>query len=281
MTMRNKLNTSELPQGADKQPYVITSAYRTLEVLKAFAQPPHKFALSDLSKRLGLEKNQLYRSLKTLEQADFLIMQEDGRFALTAIVHDLSAASAQPPEKSIVEVAQPFLDELAQKTNESVNLFVRSGDLAVCVDRRDSSQPVKLTSVLGMSVALHAGAVPKAMLAYLEKTEQSRILKSLDNLPKYTDKTVLDLKKLERELVLVQERGYSVSDEDFDASARGVGAVILDASGQVTAGMSVGGPSFRVDDAKLEVFGQLIVEVTQKISKQLGYSGKSYKEVAA
>ena len=57
--------TEQKPQNS----YVITSAYRTLQVLQAFAAAPHRFGLTELVNRMGLEKNQLYRSLKTLEQA--------------------------------------------------------------------------------------------------------------------------------------------------------------------------------------------------------------------
>lgn len=276
MTMQNDVMPLDLKPDDEKQPYVITSAYRTLEVLKAFAQAPYKFSLSDLTKRLGIEKNQLYRSLKTLEQAAFLRMEADGRFALTTTIQDLSVAITQPKEKSLVELAQPYLDELVSKTNETVNLFVRSGDLAVCVDRRDSPQPVKLTSALGLSVALHAGAVPKAMLAQLDEKTQELTLKNLANLPSYTPKTVLTIKKLRQELAVIKTRGYSISDEDYDASARGVGAAIFDASNEVIAGISVGGPSFRVNDETLEEFGQLIVQVASEISKHMGYLGKTY-----
>ncbi len=263
-----------------KQPYVITSAFRTLQVLRAFAQYPHTFSLSDLTKLMGIEKNQLYRSLKTLEEADFLKVESDGRFSLTSVVNELSAARVPTPEKSLVEIAQPYLDELVHKTKESVNLVVRSADLAVCVDRRDSPQPVKLTSVLGMSVALHAGAVPKAILAHLDAKAQTKILDGLANLPKYTSKTILDREALKQDLTLIKKRGYAISDEDYDASARGVGAAIFDASNEVIAGISVGGPSFRVDDATLEVFGQLIVQVARAISKRMGYVDKTCKEVA-
>ena len=272
MTSRNISAPSPNNITDEKNPYTIASAYRTLEVLKVFVRPPHQFALNELVKLMGIDKNQLYRSLKTLEQANFIAVAEDGRFALTSLVHDLSAASTQPVEKSVVEVAQPFLDDLAKTTNETVNLFVRSGDLAVCVDRRDSAQPVKLTSVVGMSVALHAGAVPKAMLAHLDETVQTEIYKTLPALPRYTAKTVLDTETLKRELALIKARGYSVSDEDYDASARGVGAAIFDEKGEVIGGISVGGPSFRVDKATLEAFGRLIVQAAGEISKRMGYS---------
>lgn len=261
------------PKSIDKNPYVITSAYRTLQVLRAFAAKPHRFSLPELGERLGLEKNQLYRSLKTLEHAGFLTTDSDGRFTLTPLLHVLSSAGTHLQQQSLVEVARPFIDELAAATSESVNLFVRAGELAVCVDRRDSPQLVRLASVLGMSVPLHAGAVPKAMLAFLPDEHREGVLDNLVHFPAYTDKTVLDPDALRDELMLIRKRGYSISDEDYDASARGVGAPIFDASGDVVAGVSVGGPSFRVNDETLANFAQLITRTARGISRNLGYSG--------
>ena len=257
---------------ADNNPYVIASAYRTLQVLQAFAAAPHRFGLTELGKRLGTEKNQLYRSLKTLEEAGFLETDDDGRFALTPLLHVLSAASA-PKQQSVVDVARPYLDDLVAETRESVNLFVRAGELAVCVDRRDSPHQVRLASVLGMSVPLHAGAVPKAMLAFLPQGVQKQVLAQLATLPRYTEKTVLDPDALRREFTQIRTRGYSLSDEDYDASARGVGAPIFDQSGDVVAGLSVGGPSFRVNDDDLTTFAQLITRVAMSVSRRLGYTG--------
>jgi IclR family acetate operon transcriptional repressor len=165
------------------------------------------------------------------------------------------------------------MDEVAAKSQETINLFVRAGDLAVCIDRRESKHLVKLGSVLGRSVPLHAGAVPKAILAHLPEAQRRQVIARLSSLPRYTEKTVLEPETLERELELTRERGYSVSDEDFDAAARGVGAPIFDERGEVIAGISVGGPSFRVNDEMLAEFSQLISRVAHAISQRLGYSG--------
>lgn len=262
------------PKPAQRQnQYIMNSSYRTLQVLLAFSAPPHRFSLSEVTARMGLEKNQVYRSLKTLEEAGFLRMEADGRFALTPLIGVLNAASASSQQASLVEVAAPFMDRLATETDESVNLFVLAGDSAVCVDRRDSNQRVRVASVLGQSVPLHAGAVPKAILANLPEAEQERILGRLPSYPRYTERTVVEPGKLRQELLHIRERGYSVSDGDYDLAARGVGAPIFDHSGQVIGGISVGGPAFRVDDATLSRFSELIVQVARAISRQLGYTG--------
>lgn len=72
--------------------YVIKSAQRTLEVLLEFAAAPHRFGLADLQQSTGLEKNQLYRSLKTLEAAGYLKADEAGRYTVTEVVAGLLPA---------------------------------------------------------------------------------------------------------------------------------------------------------------------------------------------
>ena len=253
--------------------YVMNSAYRTLQVLLAFGAPPHRFTLAEITARMGLEKNQVYRSLKTLEEAGFLRVETDGRFALTPILGVLSAASAGSPQASLVEVAAPHLDRLAATTQESVNLFALAGTSVVCVDRRDSPHLVRIASVLGFAVPLHAGAVPKAVLAFLPPDEQGRVLKELPGLTRYTARTVVDPRTLEAELEAIRARGYSISDEDVDASGRGAGAPILDHGGRPVGGLSVGGPSSRVNDETLSWFGELVAQTARSISRQLGFTG--------
>lgn len=259
--------------GDNRNRYVINSALRTLELLKAFAQKPNRFSLAELSILTGTEKNQLYRSIKTLEVAGFLGLGADGRYRMTELLHVLSSNTATPPKASLPLLAAPYLDELAAQTGESVNLFVLHGDFAVCIDRRDSPHMVRLASVLGVTAPLHAGAVPKAMLAHLPEASQDRVLAGLANLPVYTDRTAQDSAALKRELAEIRERGYSISDEDYDASARGVGAPIFDGFGEVVAGISVGGPSFRVERETLSVFGALVVQKAREIALRLGQAG--------
>lgn len=258
---------------SERNPYVINSALRTLDVLKVFTTRPHRFNLTELATHTGLEKNQLYRSVKTLEMAGYLMVAADGRFELTSLLHSLSAATAWPRQQSLPDLASGVLDDLAKRSQESVNLFVRTGDYAICVDRRESSHMVRLASPLGHTVPLHAGAVPKAMLAHIEEEDRQRIIAGLTQLPAYTTRTVLDAASLRRELEDTRIRGYSISDEDYDASARGVGAPIFDDRGRVVAGVSVGGPSFRVDEKTLDALGQLVTRGAQEISDLLRRAG--------
>lgn len=260
---------------AERNPYVIASALRTLQVLHAFAVPPHRLGLADVVAQLGIERNQAYRSLKTLEASGFLVQGTDARFELGPAASGLATAAVQWQSASVVDVAAPQLEGLSEATRETVHLFVRAGDRAVCVDRRESTHNVRLVSVLGQSFPLHAGAVPKVILAWLPAAERDEILRRLTDLPRYTDRTARDPKVLGRELAAIRERGYSISDEDFDSSARGVAAPIFAPDGSIVGGVSVGGPSFRVDDETLTRFAQLVRAAAGEISRRMALSGRS------
>lgn len=276
--MRDTIDATHEAKAAhdgERNTYVIASALRTLQVLSAFATPPHRMGLADVVERLGLERNQAYRSLKTLEAAGFLEQTEDARFEPGHAATTLATASVRFHSASVIEVAAPILDRISATTRETVHLFVRSGDRAVCVDRRESPQSVRLVSVLGRSLPLHAGAVPKAILAWLPERDRLAVLDELDQLPAFTARTLLAREALGAELKRIRQRGYSLSDEDFDASARGVGAPIFGPDGAVAGGISVGGPSFRVDDATLALFADLVREAAADISHALALSSRS------
>lgn len=249
--------------------YVIHSVTKALDVLFAFREPPHRFTLAELCKLVPFTKNQTYRCVRTLEAYGLLREDERGRYLLSGAVYSLAVGAAE--EASVIRVAQPFLDRLATITGESIHLVALVDGMAVAIDRRERSTGLRLATRLGTRAPLHAGAVPKAMLAYLPRNEQERILQMVPFWPRHTERTVSDPDLLRAELSEIRERGYSISDEDYELGARGAGAPIFDATGAVIAGISAGGPSVRVDEQRLHEFGVLVRDVARQISRQLGH----------
>jgi DNA-binding IclR family transcriptional regulator len=98
---------------------------------------------------------------------------DDARYERAAAAARSSNAETRSHSASVIVVAGPVLDRVSAEAHETVHLFVRRGDRAVCVDRRESPQSMRLTSILGRSLPLHAGAVPTAMLADLPDDERA------------------------------------------------------------------------------------------------------------
>lgn len=268
-------NADDIPSSAtevatERSNYVIVSALRTLQLLEVFGRPPHNFTLAELVSLTGIDKGAAFRSLKTLEEAGF-IRAEQTTYLLTSKVVALSRAVLNQQTPSLTEASREPMDQLFAETGETLHLFIRSGNFAVCIDTRESRHTVRVGSILGQSISLNAGAVPKAILANLPEQEREQYLAELPGAVRYTDRTLTAVDALRQELDRIRERGWSVSDEDFDAEARGVGAAIFDASGTVIGGVSVGGPSSRVSLELLESLATQISSVARSISRRLGH----------
>lgn len=258
--------------------YVIRSASRTLQVLLSFGKPPHRFSLAELHRDAHFEKNQLYRSLKTLEAAGYLAMDEGGWFYLTGVVNGLVAAASGARTLSLVTVATPHLDRLAGRSGEHVNLYVLAGDHAVCVDQRKSAHLVRIGSMVGRTVPLHSAAAPRAMLAFLDEGRREAYLADLPP-PPTAHGNALEGERLRAELMAARARGYGIDDGIYDAAARGVGAPIFDGAGSVVGGVSTGGPAFRVGVDDLPRLGALVVEAARAISSALGAGERTLDEI--
>lgn len=251
--------------------YTIRSAVKVLDTLFAF-DAAEVLTTEELGQRTEQSRNQVFRCIKTLQEYG-LITERDAGYALTPMVLKLLPSVRRNP---IAAVADPYLRDLQEKTDETVNLVVRwHARETITLATYPSRHGVRLVSQAGQVSLLHAGATPKAMLAFLSSEEQEAILAEVASYPQYTPATETDPERLRRELDQIRHRGYSISDQDFELGGRGVGAPIFDRRGEPVAGISVGGPVMRVTDPILQHWGPMVVQVAAAISRDLGWPGAS------
>ena len=254
--------------------YLIQSAATTLEVLLAFGRPPYRFSPAEIALAVDIDRNQAFRCLRTLQHVGFIRQDEGERFVLTSLVEQLAGASQGQP--TLARAAKTVMDELSQSTGETVNLFALDGLEALCVDHREGLRQVRLITIVAERRPLHAGACPKAMLAALPQAQQDEVLNDLASLPAYTAATLTSPGELAQDLQATRDRGYAISDLDVDEEARGVGAAVFNAKGEVIGAVSVGGPASRMTPERTAALGQQIVEAARLISRQLGFNAQPH-----
>lgn len=249
--------------------YTIRSAVKVLDTLFAF-DSTETLTMEELGSRTEQSRNQVFRCAKTLQEYG-LITERDGGYGLTPMILKLIPSIRRDP---IATIAEPRLRDLQEKTDETVNLVVRwQVRQTITLMTFPSRQGIRLVSQAGQVSWLHAGATPKAMLAFADPEEQEAVLGELASYPKYTPYTETDPERLRQELADIRQRGYSISDQDFEMGGRGVGAPIFDRHGVPVAGISVGGPVMRVSDMTLRSWGPMLVQVAEAISAELGWTG--------
>lgn len=248
--------------------YAIQSAIKVLDTLFAF-NTTDALTCDELGRRTEQSRNQVFRCVKTLQDYGLVVERDDG-YVLTPMMLQLLPSIRRDP---IASIAEPYLRAVQEETDETVNLVVRwKGRETITLSTFPSRHGIRLVSQAGQVSLLHAGATPKAMLAFMTVKDQEAVLAELASYPQYTPYTEMNPEKLRVELAEIRQRGYSISNQDFELGGRGVGAPIFDRHGEPVAGTSVGGPVSRVTDETLKVWGPMLVSVAQAISAELGWS---------
>jgi len=249
--------------------YSLQTVERTLQLLEAFvSRPTHGWSLTELSKALGVHKTTMLRMLSTLERHGYLSREgESSHYRLGPATLALGGAASQ---SQVRQVAYPELRRLTEETGETSLLHVVSGTEAVCVDKVESPQPVRVTYDIGRRGPLHAGSSGKSLLAFLDPVDLDRLLPTLE-LHRYTNLTIMDTEELRRELDLIRRRGYAVSYGELDAGVYAVGAPIFNSLGRLEAGVTLVGPGSRWTEERLSRYVEETLTAARRISERLGY----------
>jgi len=96
-------------------------------------------------------------------------------------------------------------------------------------------------------------------------------------LPRLTENTITDKMELEKELGKVREQGFALDREENEKDVRCVAAPIRNYLGEVIAALSISSPIFRIDKNAQNNLKVALIEVSEKISKRLGYNEKLEK----
>jgi DNA-binding IclR family transcriptional regulator len=234
---------------------------RALDILMAFTATDSELTAAQLLKRVDLSRPTLYRLLHTLEQNGFLISEgEPQKFRLGPSVAHL--AHVWTASLDIGSIAQPMLHRAWEASGETVALFVPQGSDRLCVAEIASMQPLSFKRGVGYKERLALGASGRAILAFrnYDNEEIKTLIKGLNT--SFAD--------YEKELETTRRRGYAISREELIAGAVAIAAPFFSGNGQAAGSIGVFGPSVRMDDARVEQLGQLLIQEAGHLSNALG-----------
>ena len=248
----------------------IQSVDRAMRLLEAIAEAGGETTLTDLSHRTKLNISTCHHLLSTLVTRGYVAKVPVRRsYALGARILYLSNAclTVDLPAR-----AAPFIQQINEKTGETVHLALLQGDAMMKVAKRESRHPVRVdTGTLGKTDAPHATASGKAMLAWLPEDDMRRVL--AHGMARFTPKTITEWPDLLEALRHVRRDGYAVDDEEYQPGVICVGAAIRDHKGAVVGAISASTPTMRASAAHLTLVREEIVSAVRALSAELGGPG--------
>jgi DNA-binding IclR family transcriptional regulator len=224
----------------------ILRAIRILEAIASCHTPPQ---LAEICKSVDLPKPTVFRILSTLEHAG-LVAREPGskRYHCGPRMNHLAGqALLTSPSRG---ARHAILEELVEQVGETCNLTIANGNSVLCLDRVETSWPLKISITAGTSVPMHSSASGKLFLANAPRRSRERLVRQLP-LVRHTQHTLTDPARLSDELERIRQRGYSTECEEYLAGICCLAVPVHDADGRVVAALSVHAPVARlpIDDA--------------------------------
>ena len=250
--------------------YEIKTIKNAIKLISYFDEHNPELGVNELTSKMNLHKSSVHRILITLEKIG--ILQQDskrGKYRLGLKLYELGNLVTHGFELN--NVSQPYLKELMEKTQETVHLVIYDKGEGVYINKVEGPHRVQMVSRIGSRLPLHCTGVGKVLLAYLEQPEAEKVITER-GLCRFTNNTILDLKKLERELKKIRETGFAIDNEEIEIGLKCIGSPVRDYTGKVIAAISISGASSRFTSNKIPFLSKLVIDTANKISSRLGYS---------
>ena len=254
----------------EKESYVIRSVTNALNLLEQFKGDRDELGVTELSNRLGLHKNNIFRLLATLETKGY-IEQNKATENYRLGVKSLELGQTFIKQLGLVRQAKPFLKEIVKQCNEMAYIGTIRQSSVVYLDVEEANQMVKVANGVGWRHPIHCTAIGKAQIAFFSEEELEK-LGVLDNMDKFTENTIVARAKFIRHLKEVAKQGYAIDNEEYNSGVRCIAVPVRDYTGRVVGGISVCGPSFRMTDELLKTkIIPVVKDAGEKVSKRLGF----------
>ncbi len=253
----------------DKSNYIIQSVSHALDVLEEFRGEVDELGVTELSKKLKLHKNNVFRILATLQSRNYIEQNRaNDNYRLGVKCLELGQTFIQ--QRGMLKQAKPVLQELAEKTGETSYVSILRGDEVVYLDSVEPTATVRVVSRLGLHMPTHATAAGKALVAF--ESEEDLRKRFGAELKAYTRNTLRTIEDLLRDIEKVRDRGYATDLEEFEIGLKCIASPIRDYTRKVIGALSVSGPAHRLTDEVIQTsIGVEVIQLAKDLSTRLGF----------
>jgi IclR family transcriptional regulator, pca regulon regulatory protein len=227
----------ESSESPERPGYRVEALAKGLRILSLFDEQRPSWRVSDLATAAGLPMPTAYRVVMTLMSEGYLDHLPNGEYRPG--VRTLTLGMAALRSLDLVGIATPKLTELGQRTGETVNLAVLSGDRVLYLIRLRNSDLVTANIQVGSTLpAVHA-SIGKLLLAYLDEDDLEARITDASFAANSGPNAKLSLGELRTELRAIRDQGWAMQDEELAYGLRSVAGPVTGPAGRVVAGVNL------------------------------------------
>lgn len=219
------------------------SAERTLDLFEVFAASKKSLSLSELARLMKMPVSTCFGLVRTLESRGYVYaIKPRSGFYPTKRLLDVARVIAE--HDPLLERVEPILQELRDKTGETVTLAKRQGNRIVYLDVFESPQLIRYSAQIGEFRSLYTSSAGKAILGSLDDAERREILTGV-KLRRYTANSLVTQRDLEADIQRSAKRGWYANMGEIVEDLMAV-AIPLKLNDDWY-GISIAGPIYRME----------------------------------
>lgn len=254
----------------EKAEYIIQAVSHALDLLEQFHGDVDELGVTELSKRLKLHKNNVFRLLATLESRGYIEQNkatENYRLGLKS----LELGQTFIKQMGLLRQAKPILERLVKACNETAYVAIFKESYVVYLDVVETDLTVRVVSRVGSRLPGYCTASGKIHLAFMSEEEVDALYPQRE-FKVFSPNTIATKDALKKELRLIAEQGYAIDNEELDIGVRCLAGPIRDYTRRIVGAVSISGPAMRFSDDRIQKeLIPLVISAADDLSTRLGY----------
>ena len=254
---------------------------RGIKVLELLAGHPEGLALSTIASEAQLPLSATHRLLVELIRVGYVRqLREQGDYVLTIRLASIGLAFLSA--SGMVDVAQPFLDELAAVSRELVRLAIVDGDELVFVAKSQGARSgLRYDPDMGLSVRLSCSAAGQAWLSTMSDEEAMSLVarQGFGKPEDFGPRAPTTIAALLACLRATRGRGYSMISDMFAPAMASMSAPVV-YRGSTLGVVTIAGPTVRMTEERMAGLGAALCHCAGEIAN-LGAASTLLRKRAA
>lgn len=255
--------TGESEAGGDR-----VKSVGTMFAILEYIQNNGPTGVTELGRELRMSKGGVHRYLRTLVDEGYAV-NDDGTYDLGLRFLTLGEHVRQSFPHS--DLIREKVTELADDTGQRTQFLAEEHGYGVYLYRERGTRAANFEAVAGKVVHLHTTAAGKAILAHLPEEAVEEII-GTHGLATETENSITEPAELFAALDAVRGAGYAVNRQEHLVGLHAVGVPVFDADDEILGGLSVSGPSHRMEELVAEGAIQgAVLSVAEEFELEIKY----------
>lgn len=255
----------------DARKYMIPGLERGLIILMELSRNHREMSFAEIVKRVDIPKATAYRAIQTLEYMGF-IRRHPSTGLYTLGVNVLRLGFEYVASLDVVQVGQPVIESLRDKTGCSSHIAIRDGQDVIYVARVSAANATIRRVSVGTRLPVHRTSLGRVLLTGMSR-EAFEALYPEEALPDNEPGAPEDRETLWQLVQEDRQRGYVIGESFFQFGISSIVYPLFNHDGEVEGVVSIMVPVHEIPESDRDRLRHDVAEAADNISNLLGYQG--------